>query len=221
MGSRFVISKKGMALLTKIPFRLAWLGIVGCSLFLFYTTALYFSFCTECNFLLAKRELIGNGFWMTAFYIHITGGMLALVTGPLQFVPAFRNRYLKVHRTLGKVYLGAILFVAGPSGLFMAFYAEGGIWGSIGFTLMALLWMLTTWMAYETIRKRDVQGHRAWMTRSYALTLAAITLRIWVPVASRGLDIDMGFVETSSAWVSWIPNLVVAEMLLRFFPKKL
>jgi uncharacterized membrane protein len=206
---------------TKIPFRLAWLGMTAACCILFYTTAAYFSFCTDCNFLLAKQALIENGFWMTAFYIHITGGMLALVTGPLQFVPAFRNRFLHVHRFLGKVYLGAILFVAGPSGLFMAFYAEGGLMGSIGFTLMALLWLGTTWMAYETIRKRDIAGHRAWMTRSFALTFAAITLRIWVPVASDYLHLDPGFIETSSAWISWIPNLIVAELLLRLTAKSL
>jgi uncharacterized membrane protein len=206
-------------MLKHLPFRLAWLGMTAACCILFYTTALYFSFCTACNFLLAKQELIDNGFWMSAFYVHITGGMLALVTGPLQFIPSFRNRFLRVHRSLGKVYLAAILFIGAPSGLFMAFYAEGGIWGSIGFTLMALLWLGTTWMAYETIRKRDIAGHRAWMTRSFALTFAAITLRVWVPVASDYLHLDPGFIETSSAWISWIPNLIVAEILLRFTPK--
>lgn len=208
-------------MLAKIPFRIAWLGIAAASCLLFYTTALYFSFCTDCNFLIVKRDLIDNGFWMTAFYIHITGGMLALATGPMQFVPAFRNRFLRAHRSLGKVYLGSILFIGAPSGLFMAFYAEGGLLGSIGFTLMALLWMGSTWMAFETIQKRDIAGHRAWMTRSYALTLAAITLRIWVPVASDYLHLAPDLVDTCSAWISWIPNLIVAEILIRVFPKSL
>src|SRR5688572_4607572 len=140
--------------------------------------------------------------------------MLALLIGPFQFIKKLRNRYIKFHRTLGKVYLGAILFLAGPSGLFMAFYAEGGKVAVVGFTVMALLWMITTYMAYETIRKKQVDAHRAWMVRSFALTFAAVTLRLYVPIASGVFHMPWHVVEASSAWVSWAPNLIVAELIL-------
>lgn len=208
-------------MLERIPFRVAWLGITLSSVFLFVLTATYFSFCSHCNFLLEKQEVVFNPFWRTAFYIHISGGMLALLLGPFQFVPAFRNRFLKIHRMLGKLYLGAILFLGAPAGLFMAFYAEGGWIGQLGFCIMAVLWLLSTWMALEAIRKRKIPEHRNWMTRSFALTFAAVTLRLYVPLASDFLHWNPDFVETSSAWVSWVPNLIVAEILLRFAAKKL
>lgn len=208
-------------MLVRIPFRVAWLGITLSSVFLFVLTATYFSFCSHCNFLLEKQEVVFNPFWRTAFYIHISGGMLALLLGPFQFVPAFRNRFLKIHRMLGKLYLGAILFLGAPAGLFMAFYAEGGWIGQLGFCIMAVLWLLSTWMALEAIRKRKIPEHRNWMTRSFALTFAAVTLRLYVPLASDFLHWNPDFVETSSAWVSWVPNLIVAEILLRFAAKKL
>lgn len=208
-------------MLERIPFRIAWLGITLSSVFLFVLTATYFSFCSQCNFLLEKQDVVFNPFWRTAFYIHISGGMLALLLGPFQFVPAFRNRFLKAHRTVGKLYLGAILFFGAPAGLFMAFYAEGGWIGQLGFCVMAVLWLLSTWMALEAIRKRKIPEHRNWMTRSFALTFAAVTLRLYVPLASDFLHWNQDFVETSSAWVSWVPNLIVAEFLLRFAAKKL
>lgn len=200
-----------------------WFIITAFSVFLFSITTLYFVYYDNpsYNFLGKKQEVVFNVFWRTAFYIHITGGMLALIIGPFQFVKRLRNKFLKIHRTIGKVYLGAILFMAAPSGLFMAFYAEGGNWGIIGFTLMALAWLFTTYMAYETIRKKNVEAHKRWMVRSFALTFAAVTLRLYVPIASAWFHVSGPLVETTSAWVSWLPNLVVAELLLLKFAKRL
>jgi uncharacterized membrane protein len=201
--------------------RTGWGILTLGSIFLFAITTSYFSFCSDCNFLLKKQDVVFNPFWRTAFYIHITGGMLALIVGPMQFVSAFRKRFIKVHRSLGKVYLASILLLAGPSGQLMAFYAEGTWVSTAGFLVMAFLWLYTTWRAYTSIRQRDIAAHRNWMTRSFALTLAAVTLRTWVPIASRGLGIDDFWVVETSAWISWIPNLIVAELLIRFLPKKL
>jgi uncharacterized membrane protein len=207
--------------LQSIILRSGWGLLTLSSIFLFAITTSYFSFCNDCNFLIQKQDVVFNPYWRTAFYIHITGGMLALATGPLQFVAAFRRRFLRVHRSLGKVYLASILFIAGPSGQLMAFYAEGSWVSSLGFLVMAFLWMYTTWRAYTSIRARDIAAHRDWMTRSFALTLAAVTLRVWVPVASYYLQIDADWVVETSAWISWIPNLLVAELLIRTVPKKL
>jgi len=165
--------------------------------------------------------VVFNPIWRTAFYIHITGGMLALLVGPFQFIKKFRNRNLRLHRTLGKIYLGAILFLAGPSGLFMAFYAEGGGIAVVGFAIMALLWLVTTYMAYEAVRKKNIDAHKAWMVRSFALTFAAVTLRLYVPIASGYFHVAPFYVEASSAWVSWLPNLIVAELLLLIIRKRL
>jgi hypothetical protein len=203
--------------------RFGWLILTAFSVFLFSITTLYFYYCMDSgyNFLGKKQEVVFNIFWRTAFYIHITGGMIALLVGPFQFFRTVRNKMIKWHRKLGKAYLVAILFLAGPSGLFMAFYAEGGAVAVVGFSIMALLWIYTTYMAYESIRKKNIPAHRAWMTRSFALTFAAVTLRLYVPIASAVFYVPFHMVEASSAWVSWIPNLLVAELLLRVIPKKL
>lgn len=203
--------------------RFGWLIITAFSVFLFSITTLYFYYYNDSsfNFLAKKQEVVFNPLWRTAFYIHITGGMLALLVGPFQFIKKLRNRYLKVHRALGKVYLVSILFLAGPSGLFMAFYAEGGGIAVVGFALMALLWLITTYMAFETVRKKNIESHKSWMVRSFALTFAAVTLRLYVPIASGYFHVAPFYVEASSAWVSWIPNLIVAETLLLIIGKKL
>ena len=205
----------------KVLFRVGWGLIAGLAIFFFATTTIYFSVADDINFLSVKQDVVHNVLWRSAFYIHITGGMLALLVGPFQFIRRLRRRQRSLHRNLGKVYMASILFLAGPSGLFMAFYAEGGWFGALGFAVMAFLWLWTTFRAYETIRRRDVPGHIRWITRSYALTFAAVTLRLYVPFTSLTNLLDPETVVVSSAWVSWIPNLIAAEILLRFFPQRL
>jgi len=207
--------------LQKMIFKLGWGAMTAASIFLFAITSLYFSFRSDFNFLLVKQDVVFNVFWRTAFYVHITGGMVALIIAPFQFLKPLRRNRMTLHRNLGKAYIGSILFVAGPSGLFMAFYAEGSWFSKMGFLIMSLLWIWTTFRAYETVRNRDIAGHIRWITRSVALTMAAVTLRFYVPIASAGLHWDHAFVVESSAWVSWIPNLLVAEILIRWFPLRL
>jgi uncharacterized membrane protein len=199
----------------KALFRFGWVIIALFAVFLFGMTSVYFSFRPDINFLNEKQDVLHNWLWRSSFYIHIAGGMLALLVGPFQFIPRLRNARRQLHRSMGKIYVGSILFAGGPAGLFMAFYAEGGWFSSLGFAVMAVLWLVTTFLALETVRKGDIVAHRAWITRSFALTFAAVTLRIYVPLASWGLGLDPHFVVVSSAWVSWLPNLLVAELLIQ------
>jgi len=196
-----------------------WILLAFPAFFLFYTTALYWSFRTDINFLLAKQDLIHYWPWMAAFYVHITGGMLSLVTGPVQFIKKSRSRRPAFHRNVGKIYLVAILLLAGPTGLFMAFFANGGFWAGMGFALLSLLWWGSTWLAYQKARTRDFAAHRRWMIRSYAFTFAAVMLRLWVPILSYGISftpysLEHQTVVVATAWLSWIPNLAFVEVLL-------
>src|ERR1700746_2867631 len=161
-------------MISKIPFAI----MTGFAFLLFGITFMYWNFRPDVNFLLTKPILVHHPIWRTAFYIHIFGGMLAIVLGPLQFVKYIRRKNLNLHRVLGKIYVSAILFVAAPTGLYMAFYANGGISASIGFILMSILWFYTTFMAVNTIRKKQVNEHIKWMGCSYAMTFAAVTFRL-------------------------------------------
>jgi Predicted membrane protein (DUF2306) len=68
-------------------------------------------------------------------------------------------------------------------------------------------------MAYWRILHRDIQSHRQWMVRAYALTFAAVTLRLWLVIFQvTGVDFAEGYVAV--AWLSWVPNLIVAEWIV-------
>lgn len=158
-------------------------------------------------------------------FVHAFSGGLALIVGPFQFLKGLRDRRPTLHRWLGRVYLFGILF-GGLSALVIAPGIVSGLVGEVGLVSLAVLWLWTGYMAYASIRAGRVEAHRRWMTRNFALTLAAVTLRLWigiliatqVPVLETkyGGDFDALFVEIYRVvmWLAWVPNLIVAEMLI-------
>lgn len=143
-------------------------------------------------------------------YTHAFASIVALALGPFQFSAHLRQRYPVVHRWCGRVYLGVGVLVGGLAGLYMAQYAYGGLAARLGFALLALAWLYTGLRAFLAIRSGAVAVHRQWMMRNFALTLAAVTLRIYVP-ASFAAGIDFALAYPVIAWLCWVPNIAFAE----------
>jgi uncharacterized membrane protein len=162
----------------------------------------------------AGGPLVGKKFaeHIVPLLLHVGGGTLALFLGAWGFWGRFRNKYLNLHRWLGRIYLLAVL-VGGTSGVYMAVNAFGGLTTRFGFSLLAMLWLATGGMAYWRIRQGNIQAHREWMTRSYALTFSAVTLRLWMILfLSLGYQFPEAYMTV--AWLCWIPNLLFAELIV-------
>ncbi|MEQ1579718.1 MAG: DUF2306 domain-containing protein [Steroidobacteraceae bacterium] len=144
-------------------------------------------------------------------YTHVFGALFALLLGPWQFSTRLRVARPNLHRWMGRVYLGIGVLIGGLAGLYMAFHAFGGGVAQSGFGMLALLWLFTGLRAYLAIRAGDVISHRRWMVRNFALSFAAVTLRLWLPgsVAS-GIAFEVAYPVI--AWACWVPNLVIAEI---------
>lgn len=145
----------------------------------------------------------------SAVFIHLIGGAVAITFGALQLNPRIRQRNPALHRWLGRCYVIAV-FAAGGAGLCLATMADGGLPSTIGFGLLAILWVSSTAMGYARIRRGRADLHCKWMLRSYSLTFAAVTLRIWLPLSAiAGLPPVPSYVAIS--WLCWVPNLLFVE----------
>lgn len=145
---------------------------------------------------------------------HFGVGALVLAIGPFQFVPRIRAKWPAFHRWLGRVYVAGCL-VSGVAGFVLAQSTNAGIVARIGFTLLAVFWIVTTTMAFAKARARRFEEHRRWMIRSYALTLAAVTLRIYLPVSMAGFGMSFLVVYPVISFACWVPNAIVAEWFIR------
>lgn len=164
--------------------------------------------------LAAKQDLIHDPLWYTLFYIHITFGGVALLIGWQQFSSKLRLRFTNAHRRLGKAYVAAV-FLSGGAGLYIACFAEGELISQLGFGFLAVLWLCSNVIAYTAILQGRVNKHEKWMIRNYALTFAAVTLRIYLPVMTSVLKIDEGFAYHLVSWLSWVPNLIFAQYIIQ------
>ena len=191
--------------------RLGWVVMTFLALLLFLIASRYLTLDPDVFF--TEQKLV----YMThtaMIVLHVAGAMLAILIGPFQFLEGMRKgSLLKIHRWLGRTYLMSVL-VGGLAGLYMAPLAYGGLVTHLGFGALAILWLFSGFMAYRHIRNKNLESHREWMARNYALTFAGVTLRLWLAVFG-GFGMEFLISYMIVAWLCWIPNLAVAEWKIR------
>jgi len=111
---------------------------------------------------------------------HGLAGACAIFLGPLQFSDRLRQRFTKLHRVVGRIYIVGALVLA-PLGAYIQYFQERD-GGPRSFTIAAgvdaFLLMTTTAIAFGFILKGKVQQHRQWMTRSFAVALVFLEVRV-------------------------------------------
>jgi hypothetical protein len=176
----------------------------------------YTAMRSDVDFLQTKQNVYHIGYWRISFYIHVFTSCLVLVAGFTQFNPWLLRRRPRIHRWMGWAYLVTVVGISGPAAFMMAWHANGGLPARTSFTLLAFLWVVFTGYAGWMAIRRKFAAHGAFMVRSYALTLSAITLRVYtyisvyLPLYASPKDIYI-----TTAWLSWVPNLIIAELLIR------
>ncbi|MER5938575.1 DUF2306 domain-containing protein [Streptomyces sp. NPDC001928] len=159
-----------------------------------------------------------------AFYLHIVFAGLALALGPWQFAKRLRGRRPRVHRGIGRAYLVSVA-IGSATGLLMSMFSTVGLLGFFGFGALSVLWGWTGWRGYRAIRSGDIRSHQAWMIRNFALTYAAVTLRLWFGVlifvqlpfvhGENRFDTILAEAYAPLPFLCWLPNIVVAEWMIR------
>ena len=146
--------------------------------------------------------------------VHISGGMVALLTGPWQFWTGFRVRYARLHRWTGRLFLCGVAF--GCVGAIRMAIATAFGW-AFGFSLfmLAVAWATTAGMAYYAILKRQVAIHKEWMARAYVVTFAFVTFRVLNNYYPANHLQPAGDRAVTLAWASWVVPLLALEVILQ------
>jgi uncharacterized membrane protein len=157
--------------------------------------------------------IFDNLFKQPWLVVHVAGAATALLISPLQLMPAVRRGRPALHRWLGRVYVVGCT-VGGIAGLPLAFGSAAGPVATAGFGLLAIAWLVTTLKGWLAGVRQQTAEHRAWMIRSFSLTYAAVTLRLYLAILPA---LPLAFVSGYQAisFLCWVPNLIVAELFLR------
>lgn len=100
-----------------------------------------------------------SSYWYIMLYLHIVFGIVALVIGPFTLFSRFREKNIKRHRMMGKIYMLGIL-LGSVSGLYLAFYATGGLVSQLGFGFLSIFWLITALQALAKIKYKKVLDHQ-------------------------------------------------------------
>lgn len=203
-----------MLILKRLFLALLWTLIIGLSLWFFFDNIIMIFF--GYRIALFGDSLFNNQVWVV---LHLVGGTLALLLGPMQFWKGFRNRFLKFHRTAGKLYIIGVL-LAGVSALRLSVISYC-VPCRLSLFILTLLALLSTWFAWKTIKAKNIKAHRQFMIRSYICVLAFVMVRVDNVLP---LNFMFGQIEdpifnrtVNEYFFSFVP-LLVAEILMVWIP---
>jgi uncharacterized membrane protein len=188
--------------------------------FLFVFVGLMLAYVLRHNesFLIHRSDPVWQHYQPFKWWLlpHGVAGACALLLGPMQFSDRLRQRFTKLHRIAGRIYVGAVLIVA-PLGAYIQYFEER--MGeprsfSIATVVDAALLMLTTAIAFAFILKGKVQQHRQWMTRSFAVALVFLEVRVILGVTGWE-NLGTPAVETV-VWSCLAFSILAADIVLQF-----
>lgn len=145
-------------------------------------------------------------------YAHIFFAPIALAIMPFQFGKKLRVRRPGLHRWLGRAY-GVAVLISGTAGVFLGLQTIQGPVAASGLVTLAVAWLSTTAFAVYFAITRDIPAHRHWMIRSGALTVSAVTLRLYMIAGALTVGEESSY--PLICWLCWVPNLMFAEWLIR------
>lgn len=169
----------------------------------------------DVGFLMIKQtEVEAYPEYLPIFYIHVYTSIFVLLLG---FIALLRINFgiYHFHRWVGKGYVFLLLVFAAPSGIYMGIHANGGELSVVAFLILGILWWWTTFKANQTARQKDFTAHKRWMWRSFALSVSALTLRMWKVIIVYFFQLPPMDTYQIIAWLGWVPNLLLVEYLIK------
>ncbi|NHF61201.1 DUF2306 domain-containing protein [Flavobacteriaceae bacterium TP-CH-4] len=171
----------------------------------------YHYFELDSTGVLERKEVAEELWYLFTFRTHILLGLVAISSGPFQFLEKVWVSYKSIHKRIGYVYVSSVI-ISSVSGLVIAQYAMGGWISTMGFSLLSVAWLFITIKSIISIRTGKINSHQKWMFLSYSLTFAAITQRtlLLVPLLT---EVPFIPIYRLSAWLPWLLNLNIAYFL--------
>jgi hypothetical protein len=176
--------------------------------------ALVFIGVAAIPYFLRMDEVQFKQYWPMRGWLltHITMGMVAILTGPVQLWLGLSDRFPALHKNLGFVYMAAVTLGA-VAGYYLAFNTAGGVVFGSGLAGLATAWLATTGMAFLAIKRHLYEQHKEWMIRSYVVTFAFVIFRAFDTVIGSRMPLldHIGI----SAWFCWSVPLFLNEVVLQ------
>lgn len=183
--------------------------------------SVYFLFGAAHFFRLTKEDL-GKYFDIKyVLLIHITGGGIALITGPFLLWDTFRNNNLRLHRILGKVYLLSVL-VSGSCAVYLSLTTSYEVNWAYAFSaqVWVSVWLSASFIAYSSVINKKIKLHKEWMMRSYIVSLAFVVSALILKIPRVQTLGTFAEISPSFFWFGWAVPLYIYDLYLSSIRKQ-
>lgn len=196
-------------------FRIAlWLFILLFSVYFFLDNVIAYFYGYRSR--MFGDTLFQNQLWVV---MHMLGGSMALLLGPMQFWPFIRKRFVSFHRLSGKMYMTGIALIGVSAGRLSLI--STCIPCRISLFLLTVFAVLSTWFAWRAIKTRNIKTHRQMMVRSYVCVLAFVAVRIDDVFSLNflfGNITDPTFRRVVNEYFFSFVPLIIAEIIMIWWP---
>jgi len=189
---------------------MATLSVIALLLVVYYVVTSAFPY------FIVTEESYGAYFFPRALWLlpHIIFSMAAILIGPIQFIPQIRNKYLKLHRRLGRIYIVSVV-LGGILGMYLAITSGVNLPYAVGLFFLGFTWVISAIMALLSIKNKKIELHKEWMVRSYIITFAFVTFR-FVEDILMALEVGSRMeVLVLVSWASWVIPLFIGEVIIQ------
>jgi uncharacterized membrane protein len=154
--------------------------------------------------------------------VHAVAGLVFMILGPIQFLPAVRNRWIRFHRWSGRTWMIAALVGVCTALIFVQrLPVFGDLSTNVAIVFASGVFIVALVQGYRTIRRREIAKHREWMIRCFAIGLGISTFRVLIPLLMMP-PIGASFPEAweTVAWLGFVINIVAAEAWINLTRKQ-
>ena len=174
----------------------------------FFATTIFVTYLKNAR-ILDPSSPIAQHFAPAKWYlaVHAFFGISAMAVAAFQFSNRLRARYLRVHRTLGYVYVTSV-FISAPFAIAVAMIA--GLSFVAANIMQSFGWMVTTGIALYCIRHGNIIQHRRWMIRSYPFAMVFTVvraIRLLPPIARMGYEGREMVLWSAIALAAFLPSI--------------
>lgn len=168
------------------------------------------------RYFLAINEEVFRFYWPRRGWLllHVGGGVIALLTGPGQLWLGLNRKRLALHRTLGTIYMAAVA-VSSVAAFYLAAHTDLGWVFGAGLTGLAIAWLVTTGLAFAAVRRGLIHQHQEWMIRSYVVTFAFVSFRIFAGTLQAAQVGTLQEQLAAASWFCWAVPLLITEAVLQ------
>ncbi len=150
-------------------------------------------------------------------FAHVVGGATFGIIGPLQFGRVLAGRYGRLHRIMGRVFVfcGFALSLSSIS-LLLRFWGDAPLLVSTGRLIFAIALAVALTLGMTTIFSKDIQRHKRWMIRAYAIGMGATVVSVvFIPIYAITGEPPMGLASDILFIGSWAVAVGIAEIIVR------